>query len=93
MNKISTKQIKENIATWIIPQIERLCKEFVPEYSKKEFQTLTEKPSNWKRMCKDKSFNKIERIFDCKPFDDQLRLYVYTNLEDTEIISYSFHTE
>jgi len=37
------------------------------------------KEKNWKRRYKmwDAASNAIERSFDCVPFDDQLRGYVY----------------
>lgn len=60
---------------------ERFIKEELPQTTMKK---------NWKRICK----NKIrigkpytERIFDCKPFDDQLRAYVATTENDESIMS------
>lgn len=40
-------------------------------------QSLCTNPKNWKRHTKYKdSSGNIIRIFDCRPFDDQLRAYV-----------------
>jgi hypothetical protein len=41
----------------------------------------------WKRMQKYKEENTIVRIFDCIPFDMQLRAYVITDSTDANIIT------
>lgn len=35
-------------------------------------------PNNWKRIAKNKESDYVVRCFDCRPFDDQLRAYVYS---------------
>jgi len=49
---------------------------------------------NWKRISKAKvgKFTRfpedsVERVFDCKPLEDQLRAYVITDATDDQILS------
>ena len=52
---------------------------------------------NWKReykeICSYHSPNGIERMFDCRPFDSQLRAYVYTDDSDSHILEIDIHGE
>jgi len=63
--------------------------EFDPPLTEEELEK-TLKIKNWKQEYKS-SYQKlngkkyIERIFDCRPFDSQLRGYVYTDENDTRI--------
>jgi hypothetical protein len=45
-------------------------------------------PKNWSRKSKTKEFggSNIERVFDLKPADDQIRAHVFTNPDDTQIV-------
>ena len=35
----------------------------------------------------------LQRILDCRPLNDQLRLYVLTNRADTKVLRYTFRNE
>ena len=89
---MDSKEIKTLIPSWINSQVETLRKQFDPEIEKEEFETLTKNPKNWKRIIKQKDGENILRVFDCKPFDDQLRLYVLLD-SSGKIISFEFQTE
>jgi len=63
--------------------------EFVPPLTDKELEETFE-VKNWKREYKIKEQTAngrkiIERLFDCRPFDSQLRAYVYTDENDSRI--------
>ena len=72
---ITTAQCKEQISKWCQQNEDFVCNEFSPKLTHSQF-LLSTKEANWKRMSKTKNGNEIERVFDCKPFDDQLRAYV-----------------
>lgn len=60
--------------------------EFEPPLTDEELKE-TLKIKNWKREYKAKQSTRggrtiIERLFDCRPFDSQLRAYVYTDEND-----------
>ena len=73
-------------------------KEFVPELTDEQVQQAFD-DNNWKRRSKSKDSymipnrTVIERMFDCKPFDDQLRAYVYTDESDQHILRIDIHGE
>jgi hypothetical protein len=89
---MNTEEIKKLIPSWINSQVETLRKQFDPEIEKEEFETLIKNPKNWKRIIKEKNGENTLRVFDCKPFDDQLRLYVLVN-PSGKILSFEFQTE
>lgn len=92
--RIGTTVIKGKIPSWVSDsEVNRLRKEFDPEMLFQELKDIMINPSNWKRDCKFQSAHEITRIFDCKPLDDQLRLYVYTDLTETKILRIEFQTE
>lgn len=87
---ISTEICKKHIVAHAAIQASAIKKEFSPALDDVAYQeVLAEK--NWKRICKNKISADaatgygidpakgvvVERIFDCRPFDDQLRAYVY----------------
>jgi hypothetical protein len=87
---MNSEEIKKLIPSWLdYPLVERLRKEF--ELSKEDFDKKAKNPKKWKRIVKEKRGELTLRIFDCKPFDDQLRLYVITERE--KIIKIDFRTE
>lgn len=94
--RMGTEALRGLIPSWVSDsEVERIRKEFDPEMSFQELKDIMTKSSNWKRIQKfqnDKN-SPIERLFDCKPLDDQLRLLVYTNATDTKVIKIRFQTE
>lgn len=71
--------------------LETIKGEFIPRLTSEEVeQTIF--VNNWTQSYRQKivysSTNPdgFERCFDCKPFDDQLRAYVYSDPTDTRII-------
>lgn len=89
MTSIDSAACKATIVEYLKNRRQELDAEFDAPLTDEEFQaTLTEK--NWKRISKqifDVNPKRYERIFDCRPFDDQLRAYVYTDENDTNITS------
>jgi hypothetical protein len=91
---LNTEDIKNKIPEWLTrSEIDRLKSEFVSEEPEfyNSFESVVSNPKNWKRIIKKKVENGIERVFDCKPLDDQLRFYIITNNED--IIEHYFSAE
>jgi hypothetical protein len=94
--RMGTEVLRGLIPSWVSDsEVERIRKEFDPEMPFQELKDIMTKSSNWKRIQKfqnDKN-SPIERLFDCKPLDDQLRLLVYTDATDTKVIKIRFQTE
>lgn len=98
MSKLTTFDCKKAIVAWLTPERrEELKKEFVGGGTEETrmIEQETIKENNWKRRGKAKTqyqthqdvpVGSVERSFDCAPFDDQLRAYVYTDSADTKII-------
>jgi hypothetical protein len=85
---ISTEVCKEAIIAFVETNQAKLAKEFIPPVDMSPALLV----KNWKRTYKakvgkysDYPQGTIERTFDCKPYDDQLRGYTYDN--GTEIIA------
>lgn len=91
--KITTEYIKTMIPVWVNKNKENISMQFVPESRTELDFNIISNPKNWKRIIKQKEKNEIMRCFDNKEMDDQLRLYVYTNEEDTEILRYEINGE
>jgi len=72
---MNTAECKELIVKWCQKNEDFICEQFSPRLTHSQF-LLSTKEANWKRIIKTKDGNDIERVFDCKPFDDQLRAYV-----------------
>lgn len=89
--KINTEICKQVIVEIVNANPGCISHQFLDENDQPPADPLFEGPAsltkNWKRMSKNKSDNsdEWERIFDCGPYDDQLRAYVYTNRTDTII--------
>ena len=84
--KVTTEVCKQKIVEFCNLNKGFVCSQFVGGLSDAEYeQTLQVK--NWKRMYKGKRYasGDIERAFDCRPFDGQLRAYVRTDENDVEI--------
>jgi len=71
---MNTAECKELIVKWCQQNEDFVCNEFSPKLTHSQF-LLSTKETNWKRISKTKDSYGIERVFDCKPFDDQLRAY------------------
>ena len=82
--RIGTNEIRELIPAWVSDlEIEKLRKEFDPEIPFHILKNIMRKSANWKRIGKHTEGNEIERVFDCTPLDDQLRLYDYVSRKPT----------
>jgi len=89
-----TDTIKKQIPAWMTDaEIERLRNQFDPAISTAVFAFVTRAASSWKRESKNHWGAGYERVFDCRPYEQQLRCYVYTDPTDTHIVRYVFQTE
>lgn len=96
MSKLTSHDCKKAIIAYLTQSVRQALKaEFTDSSEHEMIDTETLNVNNWKRQSKAKvsfaSFNdipigSIERVFDCQPFDDQLRAYVYTNKDDSAVI-------
>lgn len=85
MSNITTEICKKLIVEYCQKNKTGICNQFVPSLTDEQFAQAC-KESNWKRRSKSNcGTNKIERMFDCKPFDDQLRAYVLE--QDGNVVS------
>lgn len=93
--KLDVEYLKRVIASSVTDsEVEKLRKEFLPELDFADLKGKMTEPSNWKQISKVRTDdNKIERIFDCKPLEDQLRCYILTDSSDTRIVELYFQTE
>jgi hypothetical protein len=70
---------------------ETIKSEFEPRLTDQEVQK-TVFANNWRQQYRQKDKysttnpDGFERLFDCTPFDDQLRAYVYSDPTDTHIL-------
>ena len=78
---VSTDDCKKAIVAHCVENAEKLKKEFSPPLDNAGFQPALN-PKNWKREAKYSSGMEIIRDFDCRPFDDQLRAYVYSTNDE-----------
>jgi hypothetical protein len=88
MIKITTELCKEFIIEFVRNNREFIANEFYPPLIPDDVLEKAGKAKHWKRMykSKDEEENTIERGFDCISFDSQLRGYVITNIEDTQVL-------
>jgi len=84
------KNVKSTNEMWysIFKKTDSLGQVVYPTNSEiKEYRDNALELKNWKRISKFKDEDKcVIRVFDCKPFDDQVRAYVKSNKNDTEIL-------
>ena len=85
------------IVQWCAANRSTLDREFVQPLTDQEWQAACA-PKSWKRMSKGKTHwsdhvQGIERCFDCRPFDDQLRADVVTDPTDTTILTLTVQGE
>ena len=72
---IRTKDCKKAIVDYIKENAGCVSSQFVPPEDEGPAQLI----SNWKRTAKSKENTETVREFNCVPYDDQLRAYVYDN--------------
>lgn len=73
--KVGTEECKQVVVDYCQAHKQEICNEFDPPLDDKSFeQTLLVK--NWKRESKEEDGGIIERAFDCRPLDSQLRAYM-----------------
>ena len=84
--KVTTKICKEEIVKKCRLMLEKIKHEFEPTLTDEEVEKTLD-VNNWKRDYKEKCSYKegYEILFDCRPFDSQLRAYVYTDETDSII--------
>lgn len=77
-DKITSEDCKRMIVDFVFRNKGFIAKQFVPPLTDAQLEPAL-KEKNWKRRYKQYSQfdDAIERSFDCAPFDDQLRGYVY----------------
>ena len=76
---ISSQDCKEAIIEFCKMNKQYICSQFIPQLNEELF-ILTTLTKNWKRETKEIRDDGITiRMFDCRPFDDQLRAYVKSN--------------
>lgn len=81
--KITSEACKLLITEWCRNNSDYISNQFIPPENPSE--SFLEK--NWKRIYKTKIKEGIERGFDCKPYNDQLRAIIITNSKDENVIS------
>jgi len=85
--KLTTAICKEEIVKYVKRNPGQVFNQFEDEkLSLTEFELPATLVKNWKRTDKSKDGNKVIRAFNCEPYDDQLRAYVYSNSNDTVIL-------
>jgi len=84
--KITTAICKTAIAQYCRENPEEVSRQFVSPLTEDE-QGQAAAERNWARIAKRNTADGVEREFDCRPFDDQLRAIVLTDTTDTSIIS------
>lgn len=90
MKTIISDDCKHAIVSWCAGNENQVCSLFIPALSHDQYlQTLD--IASWKRMRKETINGEILRVFDCKPFDDQLRAYVLER--NGSIVSVEVHGE
>lgn len=88
-----SETIKKLIPQWMVPEeVDRLRNEFEPPIDRTVFIQKACTGKNWKRMSKESRGPRTERVFDCEPFDGQLRCYVVDDGEGN-IVAHYFQTE
>ena len=88
VDRITTEVCKGVIVEWCKANRIYISSQFVEPLSE-EMLSKAEDPRNWKRISKATAYGGegIEREFDCRPFDDQLRAIVLSDIEDKKLLS------
>lgn len=85
--KYSTDILKIAIAAFCSMHLDSIQNEFDEQLTRDQLESMC-LVKNWKRMSKSKNKDgTIERGFNCKPFEDQLRAYVKTTNNDDKILA------
>ena len=79
--KITSDRCKSLIAEWCQKHPDHIINQFTTSIN----PTLAFSEKNWKRIYKIKVRDGIEICFDCKPYDDQLRAIIVTDLKDENV--------
>ena len=89
MSKLKTADLKPLIVAHVNENLDNLSSDLRwPLEELEEMKVL----GNWKREGKEKTSQYDrhpgcwERIFDCRPYDSQIRAYVITDITDTEVL-------
>jgi hypothetical protein len=91
--KIDSAACKEAIASYCKVFADRVAREFSPPLGSADVAQAF-KPGNWKRICRERSESGgVVRIFDCRPFDDQLRAYVEASPAGDSIVGITVQGE
>jgi hypothetical protein len=96
MGKLSTETIKNMIPAWLTDQaIAEIRAQFDEPNDPRLSTDSLRNPKNWRRIHKSRGFlgRGWERIFDYRPAEDQLRLYVYSDDADETVVEYFFSAE
>lgn len=91
-NKQTTERLRSVIALFAKSSAAHITAQFVPPSP--EAAAAATVAANWRRITKQCLPNGcIERVFDCRPLDDQLRATVITDSRDTAVLSVSIEGE
>lgn len=92
--KITTEQCKQLIVKFCADNKDYINRQFTENLSEEIYSKVLE-PRNWRRRSKgmDYSGRGIERSFDCRPLDDQLRAYVITDVTDEKVLGLTVQGE
>lgn len=71
---MKTEDCKKLIEQQCANEWERIRNEFSPPLLPED--VCKTKAKNWRRIIKETNSFVVSRVFDCRPFDDQLRAYV-----------------
>lgn len=91
---INAKYLKRVIASTINNEIiEKLRNQFIPAIPFEELAEMVKKPSNWIQLYREIQGEKRTRVFELKLPDGAIRCYVYSDLEDRNILALYFEVE
>ncbi|OPZ36144.1 MAG: hypothetical protein BWY99_02077 [Synergistetes bacterium ADurb.BinA166] len=89
--KMTTDILRVKVAAKAVEDLGRIQSFFHPESVPVE---ALASPRNWSRLSKERSEDgNWLRVFDCRPLDDQLRAYVFTDVSDGNLLSITFEGE
>ena len=94
VRKKHIKDYKKAILKYVQDNAKRLAKEFIPS-KKEDFMKKALIDTNWVRTFKGALHYDYEIIheFDCKPYNGELRAYVYTTPDELSIENVIVQTE
>lgn len=90
-NKLNSEGCKKELVKFCTNNESYIRNQFVPPLSDEDYKK-TLKVKNWSRLSKltnsclcVKEHPGVERAFDCRPFEDQLRGYVHSDITDSVV--------